>query len=67
MASYGHRIQILDHECFRISWVIDRKISGSRLRFPTTLSRDTDKAGAERFAKKWNLVFTPSHSASEER
>jgi hypothetical protein len=52
-----------DHHCqrlgygFRISWVVDRYYAGSRLRFPTRYSRDTDAAGAQRFCKKWGIKF----------
>lgn len=42
---------------WRISWTYDRYYAGSRLRFPTTISRDTDEAGARRFCKKWDIVF----------
>jgi hypothetical protein len=51
---YGHRIRKIDNDTFRISWSYDTKIAGSRLRWPRGFSRVTDRAGAERFAKKWN-------------
>jgi hypothetical protein len=44
---------------YRIAWTYDAKYSGSRLRYPRTLSRDTDRDGAERFAHKWGLTFCP--------
>ena len=55
--SYDHKIQQdrWDSESFQISWCCDRYISGSRLRFPTAYRRWTDRAGAERFAKKWGV------------
>ncbi len=52
--SYGHRIQHLGRDDYRISWTYDRYYHGSRLRFPQSRSRDTDHAGALRFAKKWD-------------
>lgn len=53
--SYGHRIQRIGDDWFRLSWVVDRYYTGSRLRFPRGTSRDTDLAGARRFAKRWEL------------
>ena len=53
--SYGHKITKLGGGFFRLSWVVDRYYSGSRLRWPRGSSRDTDEAGAAKFAKKWNL------------
>jgi hypothetical protein len=55
--SYGHRIQRLGGNFYRLFWTVDRYYSGSRLRFPRTGSRDTDEAGAHRFAKKWGIDF----------
>jgi len=51
--SYGHRIQYFGTNTYRVSWVVDRYCAGSRLRYPTSYSRATNKAGAMRFAKKW--------------
>lgn len=53
--SYGHRIRCIDPGTFRLSWTVDRYYPGSRLRFPTGYSRDTDRAGAIRFAKRWGI------------
>jgi len=53
--SYGHRIRIICGDIYRLSWTVDRYYSGSRLRHPRISERDTDKAGADRFAKKWNI------------
>jgi len=50
---YGHHIQRLGHDLYRLSWSWDRKYRTSRLRFPQRMVRDTDLAGAVRFAKKW--------------
>ncbi|AET42315.1 hypothetical protein SDSG_00050 [Ruegeria phage DSS3-P1] len=53
--SKGHHIERLFHDCYRLSWTVDRYYSRSRLRHPTRYSRDTDEAGARRFAKKWGV------------
>jgi hypothetical protein len=53
--AYGHHIKRIGNDHYRLSWTIDRKVAGSRLRFPTTTTRDTDSAGALRFVKKWKL------------
>jgi hypothetical protein len=53
--AYNHDIQHIERGHYRLSWTIDRKYTTSRLRFPTGFSRDTDYAGARRFAKKWHL------------
>ena len=57
MSSYGH------HAVYRedfggyyvLSWVVDRKYPDSRLRFPEVRRRDTDRAGALRFAERWGV------------
>lgn len=54
--SYGHSIFRIGHDHYRLCWTVDRYYSGSRLRFPRGSSRDTDLAGAKRFAKRWGLV-----------
>ena len=54
--AYGHHVQWLSLDTYRLSWTIDRKYAGSRLRFPTTYSRTTDAEGAARFAKKWGCA-----------
>jgi hypothetical protein len=53
--SYGHRVRKIAYDHFRLSWVVDFKCAGSRLRHPRIYSRDTDSAGGERFAKRWGL------------
>lgn len=57
MKSYDHRIRKIEADHFRLSWVVDFKYPSSRLRYPRTFSRDTDEAGAKRFAKRWKLTF----------
>lgn len=51
---YGHQIHRLGENDYRISWTYDTK--SARLRWPRRVSRDTDRAGAERFAKRWGIV-----------
>lgn len=54
--AYGHKITRIGNGHYRLSWTVDRKVTGSRLRYPTTTTRDTDSEGALRFAKKWALA-----------
>jgi hypothetical protein len=51
----GQRVQFLSHDCYRISWWVDRYYPTSRLRHPVGQVRITDEAGAKRFCKKWGL------------
>ena len=53
----GFRIQRIGHDHYRLSWVVDRYYEWSRLRHPTGYKRDTDEAGARRFAKKHGIEF----------
>jgi hypothetical protein len=53
--AYAHKYRRISHNHYRLSWSFDVKIAGSRLRWPRTISKDTDLAGAWRFAKKWDL------------
>lgn len=56
---YGHHIRYLGtvtgHAYYEISWTWDRYLKGRNWRHPTTIYRDTDAAGARRFAKKWGI------------
>lgn len=47
-----HRIRRVG-AMYELSWQFEVKYAGSRLLFHRTMRRDTDRAGAERFAKKW--------------
>lgn len=62
-SGYGHRIQRIGRDHFRLFWTFDRKIAGSRLRWPTTVTRDTDEAGAKRYAKKWGAKMPEAPAA----
>lgn len=53
--SYGHRCEIIGPDHYRLSWVVDRYIKRSRLRFPTTYRRDTDEKGARKFCERWGI------------
>jgi hypothetical protein len=53
---YGHGVEDLGYGNYRLSWTMDRYVKGSRLRFPTAYTRDTDHQGAIRFAKRWGLT-----------
>lgn len=57
--SYDHRIKREREDEFVISWMVDFKYAGSRLRYPRRVVRDTNKKGAERFAKKWGIPMPP--------
>lgn len=65
-SSYQHSVQSIGFGCFRLSWVVDRYIKGSRLRWPTTYGRDTNRAGAERFCKR-HQVSMPRDTAKGEK
>lgn len=53
--SYGHNLTRVGPDHWRLAWTVDRYVKGSRLRFPQTQTRDTDEAGAKRFAKRWGI------------
>jgi hypothetical protein len=53
--SYGHRIQRFGGDHYRLTWTVDRYYAGDRLRYPRRGTRDTDEAGAKRFAKRWGI------------
>ena len=58
--SYGHRIQLDPWGGYTISWTVDRYYRDSRQRHPRRYRRETDRAGAERFAKRWNVLMPES-------
>jgi hypothetical protein len=53
--SYGHRIAKISNAEYLVSWSTDTKPSGCRYRMVKRSSRYTDKAGAERFCKRWKI------------
>lgn len=58
--AYGHDWRKIGIDHYRLSWSFDVKLQGSRLRWPRTMTRDTDEAGAIRFAMKWDLDPPPN-------
>lgn len=48
-----HRIRRLGFDEYELSWRVEYKINGSRILHHRMMHRDTNRAGAERFAKKW--------------
>lgn len=68
MASYNHSIRYAGYGCYDISWVVDFKYNGSRLRYPRCMKRNTDLNGAKRFAKKWGIDYEfEQEGATDER
>lgn len=55
--SNSHHIARLRAGEYRVSWAVDRYYPDSRLRHPRGCSRDTDLAGALKFAKRHNIQF----------
>jgi hypothetical protein len=49
----NHRIRYIGWAMYEISWQYEMKYASSRILHHRTIVRDTDKKGAERFAKKW--------------
>jgi len=67
VSGHGHHIQRLGSDWYRLSWSWDKKYSGCRYTYPKRLSRDTDLAGAERFAKKWGVAMPASPTQGGKR
>lgn len=55
--STHHRIQRERSDEYVISWTVDFYYPGTRGRFPRTFRRDTNEAGARRFAKRWKIAM----------
>lgn len=53
--SYGHSVRYICPDVYRMRWTLDLYRADSMLRYPTGYTRDTDRAGAERFAKRWGV------------
>ncbi len=49
---YGHRIRYLGLGVYELSWSHDIRFTGVRHRTVRAIRRDTDRRGAERFARK---------------
>jgi hypothetical protein len=54
-SAYGFKTWQIGHDHWRMSWTVDFHYASSRLRFPRGFTRDTDFAGAQRFAKRHGL------------
>ena len=65
-SAYGFRIERLSYGDYRLHWPSDRYYERSRLRHPTGGTRDTDEAGALRFAKKHGVEM-PADPKTRER
>lgn len=63
-SAYGHAISEIGWGDYRLHWVVDRYYAGSRQRHPRPCHRDTDKAGAIRFAKRWGCWKMPDEIRS---
>jgi hypothetical protein len=55
--TYGHKLRRIDADWYRMSWVMDFYYRSSRLRHPRVFKRDTDLAGAKRFAKRHGIAL----------
>ena len=55
--AYGHSVRYAGFGCWFIGWTIDRKIRGSRLRWPTSYKRLTTETKARKFAQKHGIAF----------
>ncbi len=53
--SYNHRVRREREDEYVVSWIVYRKIG--RLLARTRYSRDTNEAGARKFAKKWGVTI----------
>jgi hypothetical protein len=60
--SRGHHIQRFASDHYRLSWRVEYKARGCRHLLFRRSSRDTDRKGAERFAKRWKIAM-PTEAA----
>jgi hypothetical protein len=52
-----HGMRWIGPDHYRLWWTFDTYRRGSRLRWPRTIKRDTNKKGAIRFSRKWGLTM----------
>lgn len=54
-SSHGHRVRYVPEfgGYYLMYWTVPQQVG--RLRYPRGCRRQTDRAGAERFAKKWGV------------
>lgn len=55
-SAYNHFIRQWGNDDYQIGWTVDYYYPTSRLRHPRSFRRNTDLAGAKRFAKRWKLA-----------
>lgn len=61
----GFRVRWIGPDHYRMTWTVDRYYKGSMLRFPTGFHRDTDRRGAELFARKHEISILGEPQATE--
>ncbi len=54
-------------ECYVIAWRVDRYYRYSNIIEPMTTRIETDRGGAERFAKKWGLTVPTQEAPTSRR
>lgn len=54
-SAYNHYIRYFGPGDYQIGWTVDYYYPTSRQRHPRSFRRNTDLAGAQRFAKRHNL------------
>lgn len=57
-----HYVKRIYSDCYEIGWAFEWKFRGSRLLHHRWIRRDTDRKGAERFAKKWGCPMPEEKS-----
>ncbi len=65
--SYGHEWRRIAPDTYAITWAWDRYYPRSRLRYPQVRHAITDRAGAERFAKRWGIDGPDEREGGERR
>jgi|GEM_PF-2357214 len=65
--SKEHHIRLLGGDDYRLLWTVDHYYTGVRQRFPRSCYRDTDRKGAARFAKKWNVPMPMTDAEKDEQ
>lgn len=58
--SKNHRIARHGFDDYELSWQVEVKYASSRILHHRTMSRFTNRAGAEKFAKRWNVPMPES-------
>ncbi len=58
-ASTRHTIRDEGDGLYRIAWIVSVKPTGCRYRIERAVSRITDRAGARRFQRRWDVRDVP--------